>query len=118
MWKSGHRIREHSRRLNEHDATISYCSAADRGQMQNVTIQYVPSIDNDFRSAVRYDTAHGQPHQDILDWSGETVAKEWLPAEMTLNDAMTYSERDILEHWPSTAKRSCGDDHERRNYPV
>lgn len=100
MWRAGQRVREHSRTINHYDDALRYRFTTEGGQVRTFTVQYEAWIDDEFRPAIRYDTAHGQPHRDELDWSGETIEKEWLPAEMSLNEAMTYAERDILDNWP------------------
>ena len=50
---------------------------------------------------MRYDSAHGRPHRDMLDWAGRVVAKDWLPEERSLNEAFTFAERDIITNWRS-----------------
>lgn len=54
-----------------------------------------------WRSVVRYDTAHGRPHCDVLDWAGRTVEKTWLPApyDNDYNAALTYAEQEIIANW-------------------
>ena len=48
-------------------------------------------------SIARYDNAHGFVHRDMYH-TNET--KEKLPiANMTMNEAMTFAERDLKQNW-------------------
>lgn len=67
---------------NEEDYFIPLPGTADsirvrrtteRGQTLAFTVQYEPWVDGAHRPAVRYDTAHGFAHRDILDWDGVAV---------------------------------------------
>ena len=68
----------------------------DRGQVLAFTTQLEIYIDDEFRPVERYDSAHGRPHRDTLDWSGRVIAKIWLPLTMDLNTAFTHGESDLL----------------------
>ena len=46
-----------------------------RGTVSGSVLQYEAWIEERHRPVVRYDTAHGFPHRDLLDWEGMTVAK-------------------------------------------
>ncbi len=37
------------------------------------TVQYEAMIDKELRPTIRYDTAHGFAHRDMLNWEGETI---------------------------------------------
>ena len=52
---------------------------------------------------VRYDTAHGKPHRDILHPNGRQT-KEWLEGFST-SDALTFGQKDIMENWNSYRDR-------------
>ncbi|MCQ3935818.1 MAG: hypothetical protein DPW18_02105 [Chloroflexi bacterium] len=45
---------------------------------------------------VRYDTAHGKPHRDILHPNGRQT-KEWLEG-FTTAEALTFGQKDIMEN--------------------
>jgi hypothetical protein len=47
---------------------------------------------------VRYDTAHGMPHRDLLDRQGRIVRKDWL-LEMTFDQALTYAKEDLCQNY-------------------
>jgi hypothetical protein len=53
-------------------------------------------IDGRWRPAVRYDTAHGGAHRDVLDWFGRVVRKDWMPTEVDYNDALRQAEADVI----------------------
>jgi hypothetical protein len=53
---------------------------------------------------VRYDTAHGMPHRDILDRQGRILRKDWL-AEMTFDQALTHAKEDLCQNYESYLRR-------------
>lgn len=70
------------------------------------TVQYeTPRSDaeDEHSPVVRYDTAHGRPHRDLLDARGETIegSKLWLPAHLSFNAALTYAIDEITRNWQS-----------------
>jgi hypothetical protein len=69
----------------------------DRGQVLAFTVQLEVFVDGQFRPAERYDSAHGQAHRDTLNWSGQTITKTRLPPTISMNDAFTHAENDLLE---------------------
>ena len=69
-----------------------------RGRMVVYTAQYEALIEGAHRPVVRYDSAHGRPHYDVLDWDGETIEKVWLPDE-EFGRALTDAIREIEEQW-------------------
>ena len=52
---------------------------AERGRVTRFTVQFEVRIEDRFYPAIRYDTAHGRPHRDTLDWHGTVIDKVWLP---------------------------------------
>ena len=60
------------------------------------TVQFKVWTDGAWRPAVRYDAAHGHAHRDILDWDGRVIDKLWLSARLSLNEALTTGERDLI----------------------
>lgn len=47
----------------------------ERGIVLAFTAQLEVFVDGRFRPAERFDSAHGRPHRDTLDWTGEVIAK-------------------------------------------
>ena len=68
----------------------------DRGRVTDFTVQLECWIDGGWRPVVRYDTAHGHAHRDLLDWAGRVVGKDWMPANLNFNDALRQAEDDVV----------------------
>lgn len=60
-------------------------------------VQYELKIRNEWYPVVRYDTAHGFAHKDILYYKGES-RKEILPFD-DFNLALTFAEKDLKDNW-------------------
>ncbi|KKL81458.1 hypothetical protein LCGC14_1994540 [marine sediment metagenome] len=60
-------------------------------------VQYEMEIKNKWYQVVRYDTAHGFAHKDILSYKG-AIRKEKLPFN-DLNLALTFAEKDLKDNW-------------------
>ena len=60
-------------------------------------VQYELFIEGKWYPVVRYDTAHGFAHKDILTFNG-TVTKYELPFT-DYNVALTFAEKDLKENW-------------------
>jgi hypothetical protein len=71
----------------------------EQGQILGFCVQYEALIGSHWRAIVRYDTAHGQPHRDILHPDG-TQTKEVF-SEYTNAELLTIGQRDIMENWPT-----------------
>ncbi len=76
----------------------------DRGEVTKFVVQLEYTIGGDTWSpVVRYDSAHGRPHRDILDPSGETVTKEWLDEllahDVSMAEGLTYGQDDLKRNW-------------------
>ncbi len=67
--------------------------------VSSFTAQYEMTMDGHTVPIVRYDTAHGQPHRDLLDRSGNTRldGKEFL--QMSNAQALSYAQEDIKANW-------------------
>ena len=87
------RDREHFRDLPNGD-TIRVRFNLDRGRVTEFTAQLECWIEGRWRPAVRYDSAHGRPHRDTLGWDGSVIAKDWMPATLFLDRALTDAEND------------------------
>jgi hypothetical protein len=66
-------------------------------------IQLEILVEEDWYPVVRYDTAHGLPHRDILNHKGEQV-KEWFEG-YAVEDVLTFGQKDIMENWPTYRRR-------------
>jgi hypothetical protein len=70
-------------------------------EKSNVTkfvVQYESFLQNTWQPIIRYDTAHGYFHKDILNPDGSKVQRKITC--FTLNDALTFAEQDIIRNWP------------------
>ena len=76
----------------------------ERGQVIIFRIQYEAYIDDTWQAIVRYDTAHGFPHKDILH-PDETENKKTFPGYSN-TEVLTFGQTDIRRNWK----------HYRRNY--
>lgn len=77
--------RRRTRHLREHNNIIEF------------VVQYELNIKNKWYPVVRYDTAHGFAHKDILSYTGN-VRKERLPFD-DFNLALTFAEKDLKDNW-------------------
>jgi len=66
-------------------------------------IQLEVLVDEEWYPVVRYDTAHGIAHRDILHPNGEQT-KAWFEG-YSVEDVLTFGQKDIMENWPLYRKR-------------
>jgi hypothetical protein len=71
----------------------------ERGEVLDYTVLYLTILDGRLMPVERFDSAHGYPHRDTLDWDGHVVEKHWLPLE-TLSDAVGNAVLDVKSQWP------------------
>ena len=69
----------------------------DKGEILEFVVQYETVVLGEWRPVVRYDTAHGFAHKDIIKANGEVV-KQPLFFE-TYNMAFTYATLDLKMNW-------------------
>jgi hypothetical protein len=65
-------------------------------------IQLEIFLDGKWMPVVRYDTAHGFVHRDLLDKKGHKVKTPIFNQD--LNDALTFAENDLKSNWLSYRK--------------
>jgi len=70
---------------------------SDGSQIVEFRIQFEALINGTWYAVVRYDTAHGRPHRDILHPNGDQT-KEWFEG-YSVADVLTIGQRDILKNW-------------------
>ncbi len=69
----------------------------DKGRVSGFVVQYEILFENKWMPVVRYDTAHGYTHKDLINPDG---SKEKIFIGVAdLNDALTLADRDINENW-------------------
>ena len=69
----------------------------EEGEIVRFVVQYETFIAGEWRPIVRYDTAHGFAHKDLLSPTGETEKK--TSVSFSYNDAFTNAELDIKLNW-------------------
>jgi len=69
----------------------------DKGHVTRFVVQYEAMIEDEWRPIVRYDTAHGFAHRDLLHPGGDTEKQPlYLPS---LNLALTFAIQDLKMLW-------------------
>ena len=70
----------------------------ERGALVRFTAQYEAVVEGRTYGVIRYDSAHGRPHRDTVDWTGTVIDKKWLP-DMPLDRARKEGSDDIKANW-------------------
>lgn len=60
-------------------------------------LQYETRVRGKWLPAVRYDTAHGYAHRDLLDAKGRVTKTPLF--NLGFNDALTFAESDLKANW-------------------
>jgi hypothetical protein len=69
----------------------------DKGKILGFVVQYEILFENKWVPVVRYDTAHGYAHKDLINPDG--TKEKILMGIVDLNEALTLADRDINENW-------------------
>jgi hypothetical protein len=75
-----------------------------RGRVIKFVIQYETLVKEEWRSIVRYDTAHRYAHKDVLDWKGGVIEKIPL-RDVSYKQAVEIAIDDIESNWETYKKR-------------
>ena len=78
----------------------------DKGIVIEFVVQYETLFANKWIPIVRYDTAHGYAHKDLMNPDG-SKEKTFLGI-VDLNDALTLADTDIKENWERYKERYLG----------
>ena len=85
----------------------------ERGKILFFRVQYETKIDEIWYSVIRYDTAHGFAHRDLLNFQGDV--KKTPLFNQDFNDALTFAENDLKINWELYKNRFLeGMDEERK----
>jgi hypothetical protein len=68
-----------------------------KGKILKFTVQYETNIGGQWRPVVRYDTAHGFFHRDVMH-PGKGQEKIYIRAK-DYNEALTLARNDIKKNW-------------------
>jgi hypothetical protein len=71
----------------------------DRGRVVRFTVQYETTLAGQWVRVVRYDTAHGYAHLDVLDQLGRVGIKIVVAVHLSFDQALTVVERDLRQNW-------------------
>ena len=80
----------------------------ERGKILFFRVQYETKINNVWYPVVRYDTAHGFAHRDLLNLKGAVIKKTPV-FNQDYNDALTFAEHDLKSNWELYKKRFLED---------
>jgi hypothetical protein len=61
-------------------------------------VQYETMIAGRWHPVVRYDSAHEEPHRDVLHLNGSETKEVYSGFRM--DDVLTSGQRDIVVNWP------------------
>lgn len=74
-----------------------------KGRIVFFRIQLETLIGEKWMPVVRYDSAHGFVHRDLLDKRGHVIKTPLFNQD--LNDALTFAENDLKTNWLSYRER-------------
>ena len=74
-----------------------------QGRIVEFMVQYEIKIGGEWHPVVRYDTAHGFAHQDILHWR-RPAEKRDLPGR-DYNLTLSFAEDDLRRNWNAYRER-------------
>lgn len=81
----------------EHTDRFRYHHILEEGEIVRFRIQYEGLLGGEWRAIVRYDTAHGRPHKDLLHPDGTQEKHEFYG--YSRKEVLTLGERDIKTNW-------------------
>jgi hypothetical protein len=94
------RTRRYFKTLNTDGDVMRVSFLSDRGEAVRYVVQFEVYVEGRYYLVVSYDSAHDDPHRDVLDWEGNVVDKVWLsPIENAR--ALTEAIDAVSHHWPS-----------------
>lgn len=77
-----------------------------RGKIVFFRVQYETKMVNKWYPVVRYDTAHGFAHRDLLNMKGE--ARKTPLFKQDYDDALVFAENDLKSNWEYYKERFFG----------
>lgn len=69
----------------------------DKGKVLEFVVQYEILLGKKWMPVVRYDTAHGYAHKDLISPDGSK--EKIFMGVVNLNEALTLADKDINENW-------------------
>jgi hypothetical protein len=89
--------KEYLRSIRPGQDRIRYHHLTEGKRVIKFLVQYETFIEGKWREIVRYDSAHGHPHKDVLHPDGsqdKEYFQGWSNAEV-----LTYGQEDIRKRW-------------------
>ena len=74
-----------------------------KGRVVEFMVQYELKVGGEWYPVVRYDTAHGFAHQDILHRQGPAEKRDLPRGDYNLT--LSYAEDDLRRHWKAYRER-------------
>ena len=81
----------------EREDRLRYLHTSQRGRITRFCVQYEALIGDEWEPMVRYDTAHGRPHKDLLHRDGTQTKQEFRG--YSAEEVLLLGERDIRATW-------------------
>jgi hypothetical protein len=81
----------------ERQDRFRYYHDLESGRIVHFRIQYEALVRGEWQAIVRYDTAHGWPHRDLLHPNGTQEKQEFHG--YSRGEVLTLGERDIKTNW-------------------
>jgi len=78
----------------------------EKGKVLGFVAQYETRVKDKWMPVVRYDTAHGFAHKDLIDPDGSK--EKILIGMVDLSEALTFADKDINENWERYKDRFLG----------
>lgn len=84
---------------------------SEKGKVVEFRIQYEAYLEGKWYAIVRYDTAHGFAHRDVMHPDGTVTKTSFQPLDYAT--MLTYGERDLKRNWASYRENYIRDMKER-----
>lgn len=81
----------------------------ERGRVIGFLVQYETTVAGQRTPVIRYDSAHGFAHRDVLGRRGEFVEKQALASHLSFREALDLGVRDIRANWRRYRREFFGD---------
>lgn len=91
------------RRLLDEANALRVSFDIERGRVQRFVVQLEAMFDEEWQAIVRYDTAHGFAHCDVLHPYDATVKISLETSDY--NEALTFAQLDLVNHWRDYRER-------------
>ena len=69
----------------------------ERGRIIEFVVQYETQVADEWKPVIRYDTAHGRAHTDVIRPDGSREKR--LLHFPNYNEAFSYAEEDVKSNW-------------------